>query len=53
MHPILLFEEVILLARKHVSSLFKSFKIERLDNTLEFKCDFDEENAEVGKSHQT
>lgn len=53
MHPIFRFEEVILLARKHISSLFKLLKIKRLDNSLEFKCGFDEENDELEKSLQT
>lgn len=53
MYPILLFEEVIRLARKHISSLFKSFKIKRLDNSLEFERGFDAQTTEVGSSHQT
>jgi hypothetical protein len=54
MHPIFLFEEGILFARKHISGLSKLFRIKRLGNGFEFKRGFDEENAEIETSpHQT
>lgn len=37
MQSILLFEEVIVFARKHIPGLFKLFKIKRLGNCFDFK----------------